>query len=212
MPVSGSCGLYSGRNLEFRIGGAGAASIDLLPLSAGIVPELSEDCLSGPVIWKVRVSDMWVAWGSRTGYLHPWASGADGQCVVRADADSIFTGRVLTSMPSHGDLNVESCPIAQGLDSSIDWESTLFMNPLFALHLLPGCSIDADFKPVVLPPERGTVLKFGIETGRIPYQYDIAGLASSFITVGQTLYVLESSNGRLLQLDASDMSVTGSWF
>jgi hypothetical protein len=149
--------------------------------------------------------------GSVTGFLHPWTHGVSS-CVKRSDADPLFTGRALTATPANQQLKVQSCPVARNIDENIDWAATRFKNPILNFWVIPGCMIDGEYDPVVIPPVRDTSLRFSIETGRLPNQNDIGGLSKGLHVLGTSIFTLDSSNGKVVVVNAEDMSITSSWF
>jgi len=212
LPDAESCGEYAGMAVSFRVRANWGGALALRPLDASTaLRPIPSACGGDHVQWVVRASEQWVVTGSRTGFLHPWVRQGGG-CVVRSDFDPVFTARARTAMPVTDDLVVDSCPIARDLDSGIDWESTWFRNPVFGLWVIPGCRFDDQYRPVVVPPVRDTALKFAMETGRIPNQNDIGGLASAVEIHGGILFALDSSNGRLVIIDPATMEITYSWF
>lgn len=212
LPSIGDCGALAGKTVSFRVSDVWGTALSLRPIDAtAAVNPIGWPCSGQDLAWSVRASDQWVVAGSRSGFLHPWMT-SGGVCVHRPDFDPIFTGRAPTAMPESGDLVVDSCPIARGLDSMIDWDDSWFRNPIFGFWIIPGCKLDADYQPVVIPPVRDTVLKFAMETGRIPNQNDIGGLSSALLVHGGTLFSLDSSNGRLVMLNPAEMEITYSWF
>ena len=117
-----------------------------------------------------------------------------------------------SAMPEAASVVVESCPVIRGGDKYIDWDAARFRNPMFEFNIVPGCRIDSNYKPVVIPPVRDTIISFAMETGRLPFQNDIGGLPTGVVVAGDTLFTLDSSNGRMMVIDADDMTVSGSWF
>jgi len=212
LPVDEACGSWSGRTAIFRVETVEAGQMGLIPADATAAMDTPPAmCAGSGVAWKARVSGQWLVSGSRSGFLHPFKS-EGGQCVVRPDADPAFVGRALTAMPDGDDLVVDSCPVARGLDSRIDWDGKWFHNAIFGFWVIPGCVLDNQYRPVVIPPVRDTSLTFLTETGRIPNQNDIGGLASAMLVHGATLFALDSSNGRLVVLDPASMEIKNSWF
>ncbi len=212
LPADDACGGYSGKTVSFRVRENWRFALALSPLDASAALDpIPEGCGGQYIAWEVRASDQWVVNGARTGFLHPWTGGS-GSCVVRDDFDPVFTGRAMTAMPATDDLVVDSCPIARGLDSTIDWDAAWFRNAIFGFWIIPGCRLDDEYRPVVIPPVRDTALRFAMETGRIPNQNDIGGLATSVLVHGGLLFTLDSSNGRVVIVDPADMEIKYSWF
>lgn len=213
LPWDESCGELAGATVEFRVLRVSGGSMLLGPMTAaGGQISIPSGCEYKDVNWRVRASGQWVVSGSRTGFLHPWMTDSSFACVHRPGADPIFTGRAVTSMPVAGSVVVESCPIIRGQDVHIDWNSSRFRNPMFEFHIVPGCRLDSNYHPVVIPPVRDTIISFAMETGRLPFQNDIGGLPTGVVVAGDTLFTLDSSNGRMMVIDADDMTVSGSWF
>jgi len=213
LPWDTECGELAGSTMEFRLVRVSGGQLRLGPLTAsGAQISIPEGCQYKDVNWRVRASGQWIVSGSRTGFLHPWMTDESFACVRRPGADPIFTGRAITSMPEAASVVVESCPVIRGGDMYIDWDAARFRNPMFEFNIVPGCRIDSNYKPVVIPPVRDTIISFAMETGRLPFQNDIGGLPTGVIVAGDTLFTLDSSNGRMMVIDADDMTVSGSWF
>ncbi len=206
-----SCGEWAGKTQDLRIQSVGG-QVYVTPLLVSVpMPDVPATCLSKGITWRVRASGQWVVAGSVTGFLHPWTHGVSS-CVKRSDADPLFTGRAMTATPANQQLKVQSCPVARNIDENIDWAATRFKNPILNFWVIPGCMIDGEYDPVVIPPVRDTSLRFSIETGRLPNQNDIGGLSKGLHVLGTSIFTLDSSNGKVVVVNAEDMSITSSWF
>jgi len=118
------------------------------------------DCFQGVLSVDVRVDDQFVVRGSRTGFLHPVKTSAEG-CVLDADADPLFVGRALPAAVTSTDALTE-CPITEAAEGV---ETATFVNPIFEVDLFPPCSLSEEGNISILEIDRDVRWSFTVSSG-----------------------------------------------
>jgi hypothetical protein len=208
----GTCALSADEVLEYRIVGVQADRLALEPAYVS-VPLPPAGCQDGRALrYEIRASESWTVVGTRTGFLHNRTS-EGGLCVARADADSRFTGRALTTLPEDGGALVAACPVRLG-DTKIGGNllASRFTNTALSFNVVPGCKTDSKFRPVWIPPTRDTRLSFQATSGSVRKSVTLGGLPEEMVVAGTSIFALDSGTGVVYRVDASAETVSDSWY
>lgn len=171
--------------------------------------ELTGRCGTSGVSYRIRVADVFMVLGSRSGFLHNWTSDR-GVCVEREDADPRFTARARVARPLSETLEVESCP---SINDDTNYETWPFKNLAFSLTLWPGCErLESQlFRPVA--PVRDLRWGFQVSGGLQARWISTGGLPSDMQWIDEltALFLADPARGAAYLIeDSADGASAGS--
>jgi hypothetical protein len=168
--------------VAFRIRTARQGSLELGVPLGGHTLEAVRQCFPSTITFRIRTTGVYTVFGTASGFEHRVVADEDGRCMVDQDADPRHRGRALGGV--------------------------VFRNTQVAFHI----------REAAVPP--GVALELQLDTSGVPLRNSlqlgvrstgtVAVLPSSitFSEVNERLYVVDSANRGLLEIDPQPLRIT----
>jgi hypothetical protein len=172
-------------------------------------PTLTAECFPDLLDLEVRGAGAFVVYGSSTGYLHNVVEGPDG-CIENPAGDLLFAGRVLpATMPE--DQPLETCPVTEPVDGMV---LAPYENPILSFNVYPGCRMTAEGEIEIVPPERGTVWRFAVDSGFSPRRLQVGSMPvdMTLSPVQDRLYVLDLAARSIRAVDTAQFVLLSAYY
>ncbi len=170
------------------------------------VPLPTPACFGGELPYRIRAPrTTFLAIGSRSGFVHPWAN-RDGQC-VRVAADARASGRIRQLEPTTP--APDNCALALGAGLFAD--ETPFENFSFSLVVYPGCEVVNALtgQSRYVPTWRDTQIRFDVQAGFVPRRLIPGPLVTrlQYDPLTDRVVLLEAAGGTLELIDPKTLDV-----
>jgi hypothetical protein len=168
--------------VAFRIRTARQRSLELGVPLGGHTLEAVRQCFPSTITFRIRTTGVYTVFGTASGFEHRVVAGEDGRCVVDPDVDPRRRGRAASGV--------------------------VFRNTQVAFHI----------RDAAVPP--GVALELQLDTSGVPMRNSlqlgvrptgtVAVLPSSiaFSEINERLYVVDSANRGLLEIDPQPLRIT----